>query len=321
MTQRNEKADGPSTQLVSLVMPAFSPHPAWLRTAVRSALGQQGWPVELIVVDDGSPEPVSELLGGVEDSRLRLVRVSHGGVAEARNAGIAAARGAYIRFVDADDFLDPDSTTRLATLIGGRAAVVAYGATLFCDEHLRPLFKLTAHRQGDAVIACLLDRFPAVLPAMLFPRRVVDATGSWDPQLTVCEDWDWVLRALEHARVLGERDVAAWYRRHLASASHLDRPAWDGAVRVVQRYFERHPDQRGTHVERSARAMLSFMRATHRPRREIWRSGYFWRAALLDPLAVAHGTAGLLREGRVGRFLYSPPSSSRPRPPRQDRPA
>jgi GT2 family glycosyltransferase len=217
-----------------------------------------------------------------------------------------------MRFIDADDVFDRDSTARLAMLIAGRRDVIAYGATLFCDEHLRPLFKVTARRQGDVVIACLLDRFPAVLPAMLFPRAVVDATGAWDPQLTVCEDWDWVLRALEHARVLGVRDVAAWYRRHAASASHLDAPAWDGAVRVVQGYFERHPEQRGTHVERSARAMLSFMRATHRPRRQIWRSHYFWRAALLDPLAVLNGVGGLLRDGRVGRTVYSLSPRTRP---------
>jgi glycosyltransferase involved in cell wall biosynthesis len=321
MMQLGEQADAPNARLVSLVMPAFSPRREWLRTAVRSALGQHGWPIELIVVDDGSPKPVAELLDDVEDARLRILRVPHGGVAEARNAGIAAARGAYIRFIDADDVFDPDSTTRLATLIGGRPDVIGYGATLFCDEHLRPLFKATARRQGQVVVACLLDRFPAVLPAMLFPRAVVDATGAWDPQLTVCEDWDWVLRALEHARVRGARDIAAWYRRHLASASHLDAPAWDGALRVVQRYFERHPDQRGTHVERSAQAMLSFMRATHRPRREIWRSGYFWRAALLDPLAVVHGMAGLLREGRVGRFLYSLPfGTTSPRPMSSRRP-
>src|SRR5438270_10585890 len=140
MTQLGEKADAPSPRLVSLVMPAFSPSPEWLRTAVRSALGQHGWPIELIVVDDGSPKPVAELLDDVEDPRLRIVRVPHGGVAQARNAGIAAARGEYIRFVDADDVVDPDSTMRLATLIGGRRDVIAYGATLFCDEQLRPLF-------------------------------------------------------------------------------------------------------------------------------------------------------------------------------------
>src|SRR5436305_267928 len=110
MTQLGEKADAPSARLVSLPMPAFSPRPARLRTAVRSALGQQGWPIELIVVDDGSPKPVAGLLDDVEDPRLRIVRVSHGGVSEARNTAIAAARGAYIRFIDADDVFDPDST-------------------------------------------------------------------------------------------------------------------------------------------------------------------------------------------------------------------
>ena len=100
----------PETPTVSLLMAAYAQRPAWLREAVSSALGQRDCSFELILIDDGSPEPVAELLAEFDDPRLRVLRVEHGGVSRARNAGIAAARGRYIRFLDSDDDSPPDST-------------------------------------------------------------------------------------------------------------------------------------------------------------------------------------------------------------------
>src|SRR5439155_9328669 len=70
--------------LVSILMAAWKPRPEWLRQAVASALEQQGCRIELVVVDDGSPDPVADLLHGIADNRMHLVRTTHGGVAHAR---------------------------------------------------------------------------------------------------------------------------------------------------------------------------------------------------------------------------------------------
>jgi len=79
--------------LVSLVMPVWRPRPGWLREAVVSALQEHACQIELIVVDDACEEPVAGLLAGIEDPRLRVLRIEHAGPYGARNAGIAAARG------------------------------------------------------------------------------------------------------------------------------------------------------------------------------------------------------------------------------------
>ena len=91
-------------------MPAWRPREDWLRAAVASALDEEACPLELVVVDDGSEEPVAPLLEDVIDPRLRVVRIEHGGSAPARNAGGAASRGTHIRYVDADDVVEPGST-------------------------------------------------------------------------------------------------------------------------------------------------------------------------------------------------------------------
>jgi glycosyltransferase involved in cell wall biosynthesis len=82
----------PAQPLVTVVMAAWNPRPDWLLEAVRSALAQRDVELELVVVDDGSDTPLSDVLSGIEDPRLQIVRVDHGGASSARNAGVAAAR-------------------------------------------------------------------------------------------------------------------------------------------------------------------------------------------------------------------------------------
>jgi GT2 family glycosyltransferase len=271
--------------LVSLIMPVWRPEPDWLEQAVGSALDQRDCRLELIVVDDGCEMPVSESLGSIQDERLRVIRIEHGGISPARNAGIAASRGTAIRFVDGDDLLEPGSTARLLEMMDGRDDLITYGATIVCDEHLRPLYRIACTLRGPAVVPCLLDRFEVHICALLFPRRVVLAAGEWDPSIRVCQDWDFTLRALEHAEVRGERTPADYYRRH-GNSNNCNREArQEGIRRVVAGYFQRHPEARGSRLERRARAMLEIFAADQVTRGRPWRSARFWRAGLADPAA------------------------------------
>jgi hypothetical protein len=308
-----------SETLVSLMMPAWRPRAEWLGEAVRSALAQTGCAIELVLIDDGSPVPVAELLEGLDDTRLRVIRIEHGGEAQARNFGIAEARGNYLRFIDADDVIEPASTSLLLGLCEGRRDVIAYGATVFCDEDLRPLWKMTSEVEGNGVTACLLGRFQTRLTALLFPRQVIELTGAWDPDFDVSPDWDFILRSLEHAEVRGTDSVAALYRRHPGGVTANPVAGAEAAERVVARYFERHPEQRGTALERKARArMLAHagrIYATHRrPGKAISRLA---RAARLDPGAVrtevSQGLPRLAARGR--RVLRMEPQDLREAPP------
>jgi succinoglycan biosynthesis protein ExoO len=274
--------------LVSLIMPVWQTRRDWLRIAVNSALEQRGCEVELIVVDDGSPEPASILLEGISDPRVRIVRIDHAGPSGARNAGIKEAQGNWIRFVDSDDVLEPDSTSHLRSFMDGDS-VIAYGGTVVCDEHLRPRRLIESTLQGHIVDECLLGKFDVRLPALLFSRSVVQAAGPWDTTFRVSEDWDFVLRALDHARVAGDQRVALYYRRHPTSLSRSASIAAgeDARRRLTTAYFARHPEQSpalrrrvwsAMHVD-SARAYWN----TGRYGRSIDRLS---RALVCDPRAV-----------------------------------
>lgn len=249
------------TALVSHVMAVWRPRPDWLLEAVESALGQNGCELELLVVDDGSEEPVAPLLAGVTDERLRVVRVEHGGVSQARSAGRALAQGRYIRFIDGDDVVEPGSTARLLGLLAGRRDAIAYGATTFCDEAMRPQWTMTSTLQGLVARDCLLGSFTVRLVSMLFPVEVLDATGDWDPTFATSQDWEFILRALEHAPVVGETATATFYRKHASSSTSNVERGLAAARRIVADYLERHPEDRGAALERRAAAHLDAMAA------------------------------------------------------------
>jgi glycosyltransferase involved in cell wall biosynthesis len=283
--------------VVSLIMPVWRPRPDWLRQAVEAALAERGCEIELLVVDDGSPEPASETLSSFDDPRLRIMRIPHGGVANARNVATEEARGSFLRFIDGDDLVEPGGTARLLSLVDGRDDLIPYGATLFCDAEMRPIWKMTSDVEGDAATASLLGRFTTRVHSFLLPRRVCDAAGEWNSDLVASSDWDFTLRCFEHASVRGTHDVVYRYRRHPGGLTADLAEGERGAKHVVEDYFRRHPEQRGTPLERRARArMLAHTGRVYATHRQLGKGmSRLARAATIDPRAlgveVAQGLA------------------------------
>jgi hypothetical protein len=196
-------------------------------------------------------------------------------------------------------------------MMNGSDDYITYGATLVCDSELRPIWKMASRVKGEFTVDCLLGRFVVRPHTLLFPRRVLEATGEFDSTLRVSDDWDYVLRASEHARTRGDRRVATFYRRHTSSVTADTSTGEQDARRVVASYFERHPEQRGTRLERLAGARLEIMtarmRASHgQPRGAL---EHLRKAVVLDPRAVAYELGqiipalwGHLRYGRLSRL-------------------
>ena len=96
--------------LFSIIVPVYKTDEGYLRECIDSILNQTVSDFELILIDDGSPDRCGEICDeySAKDSRVRTFHIENGGVAAARNTGIAKARGEWITFIDSDDWIEKD---------------------------------------------------------------------------------------------------------------------------------------------------------------------------------------------------------------------
>jgi glycosyltransferase involved in cell wall biosynthesis len=297
--------------LVSVIMPVWHPREDWLRQAIESVLAEDSCPIELILVDDGNDRPVADLVADISDPRLKVMRVDHCGPYATRNAALRRARGNYIRFVDSDDTVAAGSTGRLLELARSSGAeILAYGATVICDSELKPLRLVSENFEGNAAEECLLGGFNVYVVSILYPRSVLDRSGLWaETGFRVSGDWDFVLRAVEHAPVRRLNEVVSYYRTNSQSVSRTARVSEGiaAAALVIRRFFNRHPELRFTELKRRAYTNLHLHGA-----RQHFGAGQFGRAAGHLILAFRHDpSAALAAAGRVvARTLRLRPSTA-----------
>lgn len=120
VAQRRLVTDNP---LVSVILTTYNPDAAELRTSVTSILRQTWQNLELLIVDDASPEMPPGLLEDLQaqDERVRVIRMPvNGGTYRGRNAGILAARGRYVTGQDTDDWSHPQRIERELLAFHGR---------------------------------------------------------------------------------------------------------------------------------------------------------------------------------------------------------
>lgn len=100
--------------LVSIIVPVYNVE-AFLPRCLDSILAQEYEAVEILLVDDGSGDESGKICDAYagKDSRFTVIHKSNGGLSDARNAGLGAAKGKYVSFVDSDDFIHPSFIGRL----------------------------------------------------------------------------------------------------------------------------------------------------------------------------------------------------------------
>ena len=101
--------EGGKAPLLSIIVPVYKVE-NYLPKCIDSILAQTFTDFELILVDDGSPDDCPALCDATaeKDARVRVIHQKNGGLSAARNAGLDAARGAWIGFVDSDDYIAPE---------------------------------------------------------------------------------------------------------------------------------------------------------------------------------------------------------------------
>lgn len=112
--------------LVSIIVPCYNVE-TYLRTCIESVIHQTYHNWELILVDDGSPDRSGKICDqyASNDSRIRVIHKSNGGLSSARNAGLDIIRGDYVTFLDSDDFWHVDYLIILVEMLTNHNADIA----------------------------------------------------------------------------------------------------------------------------------------------------------------------------------------------------
>lgn len=189
---------------LSVVIPAYN-RAGSIVAAIDSVLRQTHADFELVVVDDGSADGTADAAAAVADPRLRVVRLpANRGAAGARNAGAAAAEGAWIAFQDSDDEWLPEKLARqLARLAERPDAVAAYCGLLTVGEldaaataRTRVLYTpppQIALVEG-AIQPTLLRQNVMSTQTLVVRRDVFLGLGGFDESLPAMEDWEFAIR-------------------------------------------------------------------------------------------------------------------------------
>ena len=121
-------------ELISVVVPIYKVE-KFLPTCIESIIRQSYRNLELILVDDGSPDSCPSICEKYKqvDSRIKVIHKKNGGLSDARNAGLKIAEGKWITFIDSDDYVGINFLEKLyssATSVGAEISLCDYKAVI-----------------------------------------------------------------------------------------------------------------------------------------------------------------------------------------------
>ncbi|WP_108663651.1 glycosyltransferase family 2 protein [Acuticoccus kandeliae] len=219
---------------------------AYVSRAVESALAQTGAWNEIIVVDDGSTDNSLEILKAY-GSRIRIIAQDNHGQASAINAGVAASRGEFIAFLDADDWWYAGRNEAVVDVFARRPDVGLVYHRLRPVRDGRQAFRPIPRRVRSGAIGETLvhsaGRWPFPMTSSItVRRRLWDDAGDIPTELAISAD-AWLVGVLPFLtkvaglpRVLGAYRIHAnnWYRAHDDAAMLRRRMAhWETTVRLT----------------------------------------------------------------------------------------
>ncbi len=205
--------------LVTVVIPCYG-QAHFLGEAIESVLAQSHPNLEVIVVDDGSPDNTSEVAARYPG--VRCVRQENQGLSGARNSGLAASGGEYVVFLDADDRLLPEALEAgLECFEAHPECAFVHGDYRFIATDGSFVGRSRQHIVGeDRYTALLQGNYITMHATVVYRRAVFETVGGFDTSLSACEDYDMYLRIARRFPVCGHEKVVAEYRGHGGHMSH-----------------------------------------------------------------------------------------------------
>lgn len=276
---------------VSVIIPVYK-GADFVAQAMESALSQTHQDIEVIVVNDGSPDNSKEIIQPyLCDPRVKYIEQQNAGVANARNTGISLATGKYIAFLDQDDLWHPIKIARQVEFMEKDSEVaLVHSDIAFIDAQGQPLatpdWAWVRDASGNCIEDLVLANRIATLTVLL-RRSCLEEVGAFRQELAPSDDWDlWLQLATRHsfgfiAETLG------YYRLHGDNESKKFMKMQISETSVIERFVSEQG--RSTAIPRRLlrRKLLSLYKLTAqlaaREQREVMAREYWFKALLMQP--------------------------------------
>jgi glycosyltransferase involved in cell wall biosynthesis len=207
--------------LVSILIPAYNAE-LYLSETLDSALAQTWNNTEIILVDDGSSDNTFIIAKSYEEKGVTVVAQNENrGQTAALNRCLAASKGEFIQYLDADDILEPEKIEmqvhRLLNEPPGTLAIAPW-ARFYQNDISTAKFVPNDDWQDfenpiDWLVACWTGHGTMPPTSWLYPRKVVDSVGLWHEDLTLNNDMEYFTRIVLASKKLVFCPEARWYYR------------------------------------------------------------------------------------------------------------
>lgn len=205
--------------LVSIIIPVYKGK-NYLAEAIDSALAQTYKNIEVLVVNDGSPdEGATERVALSYGDRIRYIYQKNGGVSSALNTGIREMKGEYFSWLSHDDLYEPTKIEKQVSLIHTENDIILCSGTLI-DENGKEIKHHVKTLEGRFSNLELFDAFLHGYAlnglGFLIPRRVFKEVGTFDESMHYLQDLDMWLRVLMHKKymIVCQKDLLVITRIH-----------------------------------------------------------------------------------------------------------
>jgi len=195
---------------VSIVLPTHN-RAAFVVEAIASVQAQTFAAWELLVLDDGSDDETRKAMSRfADDRRIKYIRQAHGGVAKARNIGLAAAAAPLIAYLDSDNLWYPGFLAAVVTYFCANPDVdTVYGALVYSAHWQYPSCILWKEFSRDELMGGnYID-----INAFVHRKSLVSKFGNWDEKLKRLTDWDLIIRYTKDKPAVPINVLSVFYRK------------------------------------------------------------------------------------------------------------
>lgn len=257
---------------VTVIIPSYN-GARFIGEAIRSCLCQANdcFHVEIIVVDDASRDNTREIVNEFGRPVTLLLQASNQGRHVARNRGLSAANGKYVKFLDQDDLLEPRTLqAEFALAISTDADMIIAGHRNITsdDVGISVINEQPIPRSMEPRVTAILDGSAVPTAAALYRREYIRGL-LWDGDVPRLDDWDWFVRAaLRMGKIVPIHHVAYSWRHHPQQYTHhstLNQYARDHhlILRKIEQWLRDNNEFTESHRARLAQYYYKMLRAIY----------------------------------------------------------